>query len=120
MARHQPLCKCVLMVATYTSHFLNKMPLGSKYNNFNKLKAKKKTSYDVFFQIMAVSKRFELLMPFDIHAFQACSFGHSDSSPKPLYALRNLCAYSSYEEKRLQLVFVKLVLKINLLPILSD
>ena len=31
---------------------------------------------------MAVSKRFELLMPFDIHAFQACSFGHSDSSPK--------------------------------------
>jgi hypothetical protein len=44
---------------------------------------------------MAVSKRFELLMPFDIHAFQACSFGHSDSSPKLLYALRNLCAYIS-------------------------
>ena len=70
---------------------------------------------------MAVSKRFELLMPFDIHAFQACSFGHSDSSPKLyIYAVRNLCAYSSDEGKGLQLVFIKLVLKINLLPILSE
>jgi hypothetical protein len=30
---------------------------------------------------LAVREGFEPSMPFDIHAFQACSFDHSDTSP---------------------------------------
>ena len=32
-------------------------------------------------QKLAVREGFEPSMPFDIHAFQACSFDHSDTSP---------------------------------------
>lgn len=32
---------------------------------------------------VAVREGFEPSMPFDIHTFQACSFGHSDTSPFP-------------------------------------
>lgn len=34
--------------------------------------------------IMAVRERFELSKRFRLHAFQACSFGHSDTSPSSL------------------------------------
>ncbi len=33
---------------------------------------------------VAVREGFEPSMPFDIHTFQACSFGHSDTSPDSL------------------------------------
>ena len=35
-------------------------------------------------KFVAVREGFEPSMPFDIHTFQACSFGHSDTSPKLL------------------------------------
>ena len=38
------------------------------------------------FLYMAVREGFEPSMPFDIHTFQACSFGHSDTSPKLIVA----------------------------------
>ena len=40
----------------------------------------KKTRYRGFL-LLAVREGFEPSMPFDIHTFQACSFGHSDTSP---------------------------------------
>lgn len=82
-----------------------------------KVLKQKKTSIDVFFD-MAVSKRFELLMPFDIHAFQACSFGHSDSSPK-LFVRRStkLGAYLNDEVIELQAFYSSTKLSLSLIPV---
>ena len=39
------------------------------------------------FSYLAVREGFEPSMPFDIHAFQACSFDHSDISPNSAFPL---------------------------------
>ncbi len=44
-------------------------------------KQKKPDSYESGFSDMAVREGFEPSIRFRIHTFQACSFGHSDTSP---------------------------------------
>ena len=35
--------------------------------------------------LLAVRERFELSKPYGLHTFQACSFGHSDTSPYSVF-----------------------------------
>lgn len=65
--------------------------LAAYSNHIKKQKGPTLAGRPFLFFNMAVRERFELSKSFPLHAFQACSFGHSDISPQFRYGLAPCC-----------------------------